>query len=84
MKLTENEKRTIKAVFGELLKKTYSELNSFLGSITIKEMQTLYSKLRYEKFCDEHGIDYEEMTEDDFISAEEEKTNENYNDCDDE
>ena len=84
MKLTADEKRTVKAVFGELLKKPYSELNCFLGSITIEEMQTLYSKLRYEQYCDERGINYEEMTEDDFIFAEEEKTNEYYNDCDDE
>ena len=84
MKLTENEKRTIKAVFGELLKKPYSELNSFLGSITIEEMQTLYLKLRYEQYCDEHSMNYEDMTEDDFIFAEEERANENYNDCDDE
>lgn len=39
MKLTANEKRTVKAVFGELLKKPYSELNCFLGSLTIEEMQ---------------------------------------------
>lgn len=84
MKLTAAEKRTVKAVFGELLKKPYSELNCFLGSLTIKEMQTLYSKLRYEQYCDERSMNYEDMTEDDFISAEEERANENYNDCDDE
>lgn len=84
MKLTTNEKRTVKAVFDELLKKPYSELNCFLGSLTIKEMQTLYSKLRYEQYCDGHGINYENMTEDDFISAEEERANENYNNYDDE
>lgn len=84
MKLTAAEKRTVKAVFGELLKKPYSELNCFLGNLTIKEMQTLYSKLRYEQYCDERSMNYEDMTEDDFISAEEERANENYNDCDDE
>lgn len=72
MTLTENEKRTVKAVFSELLKKPYSEINCFLGSLTIEEMQILYSKLRYEHYCDEHGIKYEDMTEDDFIAAEEE------------
>ena len=30
------------------------------------------------------GINYEDMTEDDFVSAEEERANENYNNCDDE
>ena len=81
MKLTANEKRTVKAVFGELLKKPYSELNCFLGSITIKEMQKIWSKLRYEQFCDERGINYEDMTEDDFIIAEEEIANEYFRDC---
>ena len=71
-------------MFGELLKKPYSELNCFLGSLTIKEMQTLHSKLRYEQYCDERSMNYEDMTEDDFISTEEERANENYNDCDDE
>lgn len=75
MKLTANEKRTVKAVFGELLKKPYSELNCFLGSITIEEMQTLYSKLRYEQYCEDHGINYADMTEDDFISADEDIAN---------
>ena len=81
MKLTANEKRTVKAVFGELFKKPYSELNCFLGSITIEEMQKLYLKLRYEQFCDERGINYEDMTEDDFILAEEEIANEYFMDC---
>ena len=84
MKLTANEKRTVKAVFRELLKKPYSELNCFIGSLTIEEMQKLYSKLRYEQYCEDHGIKYEYMTEDDYISAEEEMANEYYSDCDDE
>lgn len=71
MEITANEKRTIKAVFGELLKKPYSELNCFLGSLTIEEMQKLYSKLRYEKYCEDNGISYDDMTEEDFIAAEE-------------
>ena len=83
MELTSDEKRTVKAVFSELLKKPYSELNCFIGSLTIKEMQKLYSKLRYEEYCDERGINYEDMTEDDFISAEE-MANKDYSDSDDE
>lgn len=75
-KLTENEKRTVKAVFGELLKKPYSELNCFLGCLTIDEMQKLYLKLRHEQYCDNRGINFEDMTEDDFIAAEEEMANE--------
>ena len=82
MKLTADEKRTVKAVFGELLKKPYSEINTFLGSLTIEEMQKLYSKLRYEQYLDERGIEYEDMTEDAFISAEEEKASEDYSEYD--
>lgn len=67
--MTEAEKRTVLAVFGELLKKPYSELNTFLGSLTIEEMQKLYLRLKYEPYCKRHNIEYEEMTEDDFIQA---------------
>ena len=57
------------AVFGELNKKRDAELNMYLGSETIKEMRTLYDKLRYEEYCERRGITYEEMTEEDFIDA---------------
>lgn len=43
--LNENEVRTILAVFSELQSKPYYELNTMLGSITIKEMLELYRKL---------------------------------------
>lgn len=69
MNLTTNEKRTILAVFDELLRKPYSELNTFLGSLTIEEMQKLYGKLRHEGYCERHGIRYEDMTEEDFEQA---------------
>ena len=68
MEFTDNEKRTIKATFGELLKKPYSELNCFLGSLTIEEMQ----KLRYKKYCRDNGISYDDMAQEDFIAGEEE------------
>lgn len=77
MNLTDNEKRTVREVLGELLKKPYKELNTFLGSITIQEMQILYNKMKYEKYCEEHGIRYEDMTENDFIQAYEE----DFDDC---
>ena len=69
MTLTANEKRTVLVVFEELSRKSYSELNTFLGSLTIKEMQTLCQKLRYEDYCERHGITYDEMTEEDFVDA---------------
>ena len=43
--LNENEIRTIVAVFNELNRKPYSELNTMLGSITIQEMVALSTKL---------------------------------------
>ena len=69
MTLSEKEKRVVLGVFGELMGRKYSELDTFLGSETIKEMQTLYSKLRHEEYCKRRGITYEEMTEEDFIDA---------------
>ena len=69
MTLTANEKKTVLGVFEELLRKEYAELNTFLGSQTITDMQTLYQKLKYEGYCDRHGISYEEMSTDDFVSA---------------
>lgn len=69
MTLTKKEKRVVLAVFDELNKKRDAELNMYLGSETIKEMRTLYDKLRYEEYCERRGITYEEMTEEDFIDA---------------
>ena len=70
MNLTANEKRTVKAVFSELLKKPYYELYPVRGSITVDEMRTLYLKLRYEKYCEDHGIRFEDMDEMDIFYAE--------------
>lgn len=69
MTLTEIEKRVVRAVFGALLIKRESELETFLGTETIKEMREIYRKLHYEKYCERRGITFEEMTEDDFIDA---------------
>lgn len=69
MTLTKKEKKVVLAVFDELNKKRDAELNMYLGSETIKEMRTLYDKLRYEEYCERRGITYEEMTEEDFIDA---------------
>lgn len=43
--LKDSDIRTILAVFGELVNRPYDELNTFLGSITIKEMVDLNSRL---------------------------------------
>lgn len=67
--MTKKEKTLVMGVFGSLLQKSYSELNTFLGSLTIQEMQEMYSRLEYEDYCNDHGIKYEDMTDDDFIQA---------------
>lgn len=69
MTLTKKEKKVVLAVFSELLGRKYHELNTFLGTETINEMQVLCSKLRHEEYCERRGITYEEMTEEDFIDA---------------
>ena len=46
MELTENELRTCLAVFSELRKMPYGKLNTFLGSLTIEEMEALERKMR--------------------------------------
>jgi len=43
--LSEDEIRTILAVFYELNKMPYDKLNIFLGSVTIKEMNKLWGEL---------------------------------------
>lgn len=48
MRLSESEAITMLAVFGELLKKPYEEVNTYLGSLTIEEMRTLYWRGRRE------------------------------------
>ena len=42
---SENEVKTILAVFYELNKMPYDKLNTFLGSLTIKEMHKLWDEL---------------------------------------
>lgn len=69
MTLTKKEKRVVLAVFSALLGRKYHELNTFLGTETINEMQVLCSKLQHEEYCERRGITYEEMTEEDFIDA---------------
>lgn len=74
MTLTDREVKTLKATLYDLVT-TFSdkELNKFMGSETIKEMKALQQKLYYNDYCEEHGIAYEEMTEDDFMNEYEER-----------
>ena len=74
MELTDREIRIVRAVFNDLIMKfTDRELNTFIGSETIKGMKVLERKLFYSTYCKAHGIAYEDMTEDDFIQEYEER-----------
>ena len=44
--LCRSEARTVLAVFEELSKMGYDKMNTFLGSVTITEMEALYGKIR--------------------------------------
>lgn len=68
-KFTEQDEKTVLAVFDSLMHMPYTELNTFLGSETIKEMTALYWKLKYLSYCESVGKTYEEMTEEDFMDA---------------
>lgn len=74
MELTNREVKTLRAVLNDLVMTfTDGELNKFIGSETIKEMKALQQKLYYSDYCREHGIAYEDMTEDDFMQEYEER-----------
>jgi len=74
MELTDREITIVRAVFNDLIMKfTDRELNTFIGSETIKEMKALQQKLYYSTYCKTHGIAYEDMTEDDFMQEYEER-----------
>lgn len=69
VEITREEMNTVLAVFSELVRKPYNELNTYLGSETIKRMSALQSKLEHHDYCKERGIRYEDMTDDDFENA---------------
>ena len=67
--LTDEEGRMVKAVLSKLRRMSSAELDRIgLGSITEGLAWKLESKLHYLPYCKEHGINYEEMTEDDFVN----------------
>lgn len=69
MNLTEAEVRTVLAVFSDCLRLKYSELNRFIGSEAIQNMQKLHSKLSHRDYCERHNIRFEDMTDEDFMQA---------------
>ena len=65
--ITKDEKHLVLVVLDELLRLDYSTLNRHFGTLTIKEMQDLHSKLFHEDFCKRNGISrWEDMTADDY------------------
>lgn len=69
--LTEQEMTICKGILFELLTMPTVELHKQFGSMTIKDMQSIYSKLRYRNWCNQHNIKYEDMTDSDYLNAEE-------------
>ena len=69
MNLTEAEVRTVLAVFSDCLQLKYSELNRFIGSEAIKDMQKLRSKIKHRGYCKCYNIRFEDMTDEDFEQA---------------
>lgn len=66
--MTKEEKRTVLAVFGGILQNRSEDMQYFLGSETIGDMQELYSRLKYEDYCSRHGLSsWKDMEPDDYI-----------------
>lgn len=68
MKLSKHERDIIMEVIGDALWNSEGLRHRF-GSITVEEMGSLYSKLKYWEYCIRNKIEYEEMTEEDFERA---------------
>ena len=64
--MTDRDKRLVLTVFHELDKLPYRQLNTILGSLTIKEMHNFLMKLETEEFCKIRGLKFDDMTDDDF------------------
>ena len=47
-----------------------------VGSITEESLKNLHQQLHYEDYCIAHHMNYDEMTDDDFVTAEEQMTEE--------
>lgn len=69
MTLNDRELQVVLAVFYDCMSLGDSKMNTFIGSETIKDMKTLFSKIYHKDYCERNGIEYEQMTEDDFERA---------------
>ena len=64
--------RVVWSVFCELANLPRNELRQMFGTDAAKEICQLAGELRYYDYCDQRGIKYEDMTEEDFVRAYEE------------
>lgn len=64
--MTEKDKNLVRVVFHELDRLSYKELNTILGSDTIKAMHNLLLKLETEEYCRERKIKFQCMTDEDY------------------
>ena len=64
--INENERKTMVAVFKELMKKPYNELNTFLGSETIEQMQAMAFKWEHAPYARKHDKHVSQMNDADF------------------
>lgn len=72
---TEDDKRTVQAIFGALLKLDSDTLDKCrLGSLAIEDMAEIHCKLIHEPYCKKYGLkSWHDMTEDDFVREYEER-----------
>ena len=73
MDFTARDMQVIEGILESLCRMDYRQLNTFLGSETIKEMQNLRLRMKYADYMKEHGVkSLEDMTADDYAAYEEE------------
>lgn len=61
MKLDERELNVLQGVLREVL--SMKDIHQHLGSLTILEAETLYYKLKYRAWCDQHHVEWGQLTE---------------------
>lgn len=70
IRLTAEERKTVFAVLHELvMRPSFAETNKRLGTMTIMDAATLYSRLQYEGYCREHHVNFWDMDGDDYEIA---------------
>lgn len=65
--LTAREATMVRSVLAELLMRP--DVRTWVGSITIEDIQNLCSRMLYNDYCIKNNIRYEDMTDDDFMNA---------------